>query len=561
MGNIKRVRDSKKRAVRQGKEQVWLVDWEKVVNTNHWFAEATGTDVVYDSSWESPQEPLQVYDNGREEVGWGGSWVTLTGLDQYYIWLANTQATSINAYYTPAWGDISLITATSTDSEKVSVLPVGGWDWVAYFQVQCLADEGSVSIIFSDGTNELVATVECSPFYHVESISGPSTSEMHIAPSVQKKAYFTYSPANATFPFQQGDVYVESDNVAGSRDFNLNWLARFYAGFSGDWVNGSFRYYLYSDPETVYTINVYCEEPSVYVQSLSWIPSEISQLAPETWRTCVITYSPEDADHIEAQVQIEIADPNVVWVGIRNVDTSNHTFLVDYFWKTEGSSEVSFYLNGNLVGSTIVTIERPVVSSISNLQYVNSTADWWEVYSRMSAWATFEYTPTRWAWWLTITQTGWTRVDWTSWDTPDWQDISISVEEINYNNGTATVYFFVDSEASVWQRGSWRIAVENDPNEYLDVKITYANEPAPSTDCTITVAVNDNTMGSVDVPSVTVPVGTSISYNWNQVTIWSTTVTATANTWYQQRGWSNMIFTATKNETIMAEFEPETPWE
>lgn len=39
MSQPKRVRDSKKRAVRQGKEQVWLVDWEKKVNTNHWFAE------------------------------------------------------------------------------------------------------------------------------------------------------------------------------------------------------------------------------------------------------------------------------------------------------------------------------------------------------------------------------------------------------------------------------------------------------------------------------------------------------------------------------------------
>ena len=68
MSNPKRVWDSKKRAVRQGKEQVWLVDWEKVVNTNHWFAEATWTDVVYDWRWEAPQEPLQTYDKGWEEI-------------------------------------------------------------------------------------------------------------------------------------------------------------------------------------------------------------------------------------------------------------------------------------------------------------------------------------------------------------------------------------------------------------------------------------------------------------------------------------------------------------
>ena len=71
MSNPKRVWDSKKRAVRQWKEQVWLENWEKVVNTNHWFAEATWEDVVYDSSWEVAQEPLQTYDKWWEEIPWG----------------------------------------------------------------------------------------------------------------------------------------------------------------------------------------------------------------------------------------------------------------------------------------------------------------------------------------------------------------------------------------------------------------------------------------------------------------------------------------------------------
>lgn len=67
MSNPKRVWDSKKRAVRQWKEQVWLENGEKVVNTNHWFAEATWEDVVYDSSWEVAQEPLQTYENWWSE--------------------------------------------------------------------------------------------------------------------------------------------------------------------------------------------------------------------------------------------------------------------------------------------------------------------------------------------------------------------------------------------------------------------------------------------------------------------------------------------------------------
>jgi hypothetical protein len=39
--DAKRVWDSNKKAVWQNKEQVWLVDGEKKVNTNHGFEEAT----------------------------------------------------------------------------------------------------------------------------------------------------------------------------------------------------------------------------------------------------------------------------------------------------------------------------------------------------------------------------------------------------------------------------------------------------------------------------------------------------------------------------------------
>ena len=39
--DAKRIWDSNKKAVWQNKEQVWLVDGEKKVNTNHGFEEAT----------------------------------------------------------------------------------------------------------------------------------------------------------------------------------------------------------------------------------------------------------------------------------------------------------------------------------------------------------------------------------------------------------------------------------------------------------------------------------------------------------------------------------------
>lgn len=79
MSKAKRVWDSKKRAVRQDKQQVWLVDWEKKVNTNHWFEDATWTDVVYDSSWKKAQEPLQTYDTRWEEINPGPTPPTPTG--------------------------------------------------------------------------------------------------------------------------------------------------------------------------------------------------------------------------------------------------------------------------------------------------------------------------------------------------------------------------------------------------------------------------------------------------------------------------------------------------
>lgn len=66
--DAKRVRDSNKRAVWQNKQQVWMVNGEKKVNTNHWFAEATGEDVVYKNSWEEAQTPLQTYGNSWEEI-------------------------------------------------------------------------------------------------------------------------------------------------------------------------------------------------------------------------------------------------------------------------------------------------------------------------------------------------------------------------------------------------------------------------------------------------------------------------------------------------------------
>lgn len=144
MSNPKRVRDSKKRAVRQGKEQVWLVDWEKVVNTNHWFAEATWTDVVYDWSWEAPQEPLQTYDGWWGEDVPSGSSITINrALSQ----TSGVVGSQIRIYvqcdnpYT-MWWSMDVVEADSVIHET--------WDGYNTIAVYNVVGEGETTITIQD---------------------------------------------------------------------------------------------------------------------------------------------------------------------------------------------------------------------------------------------------------------------------------------------------------------------------------------------------------------------------------------------------------------------------
>ena len=66
---MKRVWDSKKRTVWQDKQQVWEVGGDLKVNTNHWMAEPSESDmVVYDSSWVEPETPYMTYGNSWVEI-------------------------------------------------------------------------------------------------------------------------------------------------------------------------------------------------------------------------------------------------------------------------------------------------------------------------------------------------------------------------------------------------------------------------------------------------------------------------------------------------------------
>ena len=75
----------------------------------------------------------------------------------------------------------------------------------------------------------------------------------------------------------------------------------------------------------------------------------------------------------------------------------------------------------------------------------------------------------------------------------------------------------------------------------------------------VTIGVNDETMGSVDISEVTADYGTAISAEANVLTIGSTTITATAESGYTFSSWGTLPATLTEDLTITANFEAETP--
>jgi len=81
---------------------------------------------------------------------------------------------------------------------------------------------------------------------------------------------------------------------------------------------------------------------------------------------------------------------------------------------------------------------------------------------------------------------------------------------------------------------------------------TYSSEV---NEYTATITVNDDTMGSVDVSEVTADYGTSISAEANVLTIGNTTITATAETWYEFSSWGTLPETLTEDVTITATFQ------
>lgn len=72
---------------------------------------------------------------------------------------------------------------------------------------------------------------------------------------------------------------------------------------------------------------------------------------------------------------------------------------------------------------------------------------------------------------------------------------------------------------------------------------------------TATIAVDPAAWGSVTSESVEADYGTAISAEWNVLTIGETTITATAETWYEFSSWGTLPETLTADVTITATFE------
>lgn len=88
---------------------------------------------------------------------------------------------------------------------------------------------------------------------------------------------------------------------------------------------------------------------------------------------------------------------------------------------------------------------------------------------------------------------------------------------------------------------------------------TYTATPIP--EYTVTIQSNDTTYGTVDESELTVREWTTLSAVSNVLTVWSTDVTATAETGYEfvswTVGWESLPATVTSNMTITATFQAE----
>ena len=134
--------------------------------------------------------------------------------------------------------------------------------------------------------------------------------------------------------------------------------------------------------------------------------------------------------------------------------------------------------------------------------------------------------------------------------------VTVNGNQITINGTTITATPSTDTAEYDDEFVSW--SVTNGQTITSDMTIT-ANFSREVKQYTVSVAVNNPSLGSVNESSVTVPYGTAISTNGNRLIIGSTTVTATPETadaqyTYSFSAWTGTTATVTGTMTITANF-------
>ena len=334
MSNPKRVWDSKKRAVRQGKEQVWLVDWEKVVNTNHWFAEATWTDVVYDSSWEAAQEPLQTYENWWSEDVPSGSSITINRELSETTWAVGSQ---INIYF---FSKNAFTTGSASPVLSLNEVKDETWEWYNHILVYDVLEAWTVTVNITDNVTWDSDSIECTWYNDstpVESITIPEWKSLDVWVWYFKTESFECSPvtaddvSNVTVSFSVADI-VQCTNK---------------------WVSDGYIYFEFNPiAEGTTTAEIFVWETSQWtIDFTSWefIPVEsISQW--QTTATVVeweavsyaIPITPSTVSDCAHNITV-VSDDSTVADFSGWADVTAWTFYI--YWASEWTTQIHYYLN------------------------------------------------------------------------------------------------------------------------------------------------------------------------------------------------------------------------
>ena len=297
MSNPKRVWDSKKRAVRQDKEQVWLVDWEKMVNTNHWFAEATWTDVVYDSSWEEAQTPLQTYDKRWENIPTPppSSSITInTTLSQ-----ATGQVGSQISIYFLCENPVTL--SDSAPVLQLDELVIESWEWYNKIAKYNVIEEGTKTLTITDNitwdSDSIVFTGTPAPAPYVVNentiLYAPLTTDFHaenldgnITPEVLQSwgtitDWHAYFNADWALRYNIDSVNKLPMTISAwvkvkdwDSDFKVAW---YHDNFSNQWVSNVYEW---------------------FTTDVSWNPDKIWWAVEAGWSLFTVVYKSDNTQEV-----------------------------------------------------------------------------------------------------------------------------------------------------------------------------------------------------------------------------------------------------------------------